>query len=335
MADAVPNAMPNAVPNAVLDAIVAGYESNQGIRAKRSLRLLEKIFGPSDWLHGPGDDAAVVPVGTERIVAAGEAIFPPFVAADPHGAGVAAVVANVSDVAAMGARPLAIVDTVVGPQQMAEQVLAGMRLAADTYGIPVVGGHLTVADSGSALSAFIVGRVGANVLSVNEVRPGQALLVAYCMDGAVRADFPFLASLEARGTRLAGDVALLPTLAEDGACTAAKDISMGGVLGSLAMLLEPTGAGVSLDLGRLPRPDGVPLERWVTVFPTYGFLLCVQPHRVADCLRAFDDRGLACAEAGVVDDTGRLRVRLDGQEAMLADLARDGLTRTGATVRDQ
>lgn len=321
--------------DATLDAVVTGYEQNQGIRAKRSLQVLEKILGPSDRLHGPGDDAAVVPVGGERVVAAGEAIYPPFVAADPHGAGVAAVVTNVSDVAAMGARPLAIVDTVVGTQPMAEQVLAGMRRAADTYGIPVVGGHLTVADSGSALSAFIVGRAGARVLSVNEVRPGQALLVAYCMDGEVRADFPFLASLDARGTRLAGDVALLPTLADDGTCVAAKDISMGGLLGSLAMLLEPTGAGVSLDLARVPRPDGVPLERWVTVFPTYGFLLCVPPQRVADCLRAFDGRGLACAEVGVLDGTGTLRVRFDGHEQVLADLARDGLTRAGATVRDR
>lgn len=318
-----------------LDAVVTGYASNEGIRAKRSLRVLEKVLGPTDWLHGPGDDAAVVPVGAERVVAAGEAIYPPFVAADPHGAGVAAVVTNVSDVAAMGARPLAIVDTVVGTQAMAEGVLAGMRRAADTYGIPVVGGHLTVAEGSSALSAFIVGQAGTRVLSVNEVRPGQALLVAYCTDGEVRADFPFLASLDARGTRLAGDVALLPALAEDGVCAAAKDISMGGLLGSLAMLLEPTGAGASLDLARVPRPDGVPLERWVTVFPTYGFVLCVPPHRVADCLRAFDERGLACAEAGVVDATGTLRVGLDGQEEVLADVARDGLTRAGARARDQ
>ncbi len=102
-----------------LDAIVAGFRANPGIQAKRALRLVERVFGPSDWLHGPGDDAAVVPVGAERIVAAGEAIYPPFVDADPFGAGVAAVVTNVSDVAAMGARPLALVDTMVGPEDFA------------------------------------------------------------------------------------------------------------------------------------------------------------------------------------------------------------------------
>ena len=52
---------------------------------------------------GPGDDGAVVEIlGGRSVVVCGEAIHPPFVAADPHGAGMAAVLANVNDLAAMG-----------------------------------------------------------------------------------------------------------------------------------------------------------------------------------------------------------------------------------------
>ncbi len=53
--------------------------------------------------------------------------MPPFVAADPYGAGIAAVLANVNDVAAMGGFPLAIVDTVVADRETARSVLEGMR----------------------------------------------------------------------------------------------------------------------------------------------------------------------------------------------------------------
>lgn len=315
---------------ALLESIVAGFQSNPGVRAKRSLQLVERVLGPSDWLHGPGDDAAVVEVGAERIVVAGEAIFPPFVQSDPFGAGVAAVVTNVSDVAAMGARPLALVDTVVGPESVAEEILAGMHHAASVYGLPVVGGHLTVTDDVAALSAFIVGRAGPRVLAATETRPGQTLLVAYCLEGEVRTDFPFLMSLDARGAELAGDVELLATLADEGTCVAAKDISMGGLLGSLAMLLEPTGAGVSVDVAGVPRPDAVSLERWLTVFPTYGFVLCVPTDRVQTCVDAFAGRGLACSAVGVLDGSGRLRVRFEGREAVLTDIQRDGLTRAAA-----
>lgn len=320
----------------MIDQVAAGFRANPGIRAKRVLRVLEEVLGPTDWLHGPGDDAAVVPVDSERVVVAGEAVYPPFVDADPFGAGVAAVVTNVSDVAAMGARPLALVDTIVGPEETARAVLTGMRHAAATYGLDVVGGHLTVTDSGApALSAFIIGKVGSRVLSVTHVRAGQALLVAYCLDGEVRTDFPFMASLDARGKRLAGDVELLASLADRGVCVAAKDISMGGLLGSVAMLLEPTGSGVTIDLARVPRPTGAALPHWLTVFPTYGFVLCAPREQVAVALDAFAARGLGCAEVGVLDETGLLRVRLGDRVETLADLPSEGLTRAGATTQDR
>ena len=44
----------------------------------------------------------------DQVIACGEALLPAFVAADPYGAGVAAVLANVNDLAAMGATPVAI-----------------------------------------------------------------------------------------------------------------------------------------------------------------------------------------------------------------------------------
>ena len=73
-------------------------------------------------MHGPGDDGAVVACRASRrrraadgqVIACGEALLPAFVAGDPYGAGIAAVLTNVNDLAAMGAVPLAIVDTIVG-----------------------------------------------------------------------------------------------------------------------------------------------------------------------------------------------------------------------------
>ena len=60
---------------------------------------------------------------------------------------------------------------------------------------------------------------------------------------------------------------------------AAKDVSMAGLIGSLAILLESNRLGVCLDLDALPVPAGVTVERWVTCFPCLSFLLCVPPER--------------------------------------------------------
>jgi selenophosphate synthetase-related protein len=309
-----------------LDEVVRLFREHPGRLAKAALELVTEVLGSTDWVRGPGDDAAVIARDDGFLLVAGEAIWPPFVEADPFAAGIAAVVANVNDVAAMGGRPLALVDTVVGSEAVARRVLEGMRSASERYGVAIVGGHLTVRDGPPALSAFVLGEASAVLSSVNAA-PGQALLFACTLEGSMREDFGFFSSIRERGDRLRDDLALLRHLAESGACLAAKDVSMAGLLGSLAMLLEPTGTGVVVDLERLPRPPDVPLARWTAAFPSYGFLLCAPSGRADECVAAFEADGLVCAEIGVLDDTGRLRVSLGNERSELLDLARDGMTK--------
>jgi selenophosphate synthetase-related protein len=275
---------------------------------------------------GSGEPRGGAPVGRGgSLVVGGEAMLPRFVEADPFGAGVSAVLTNANDLAAMGAWPLAIVDTVVGPEALARRVLEGLRHGSELYRVPVVGGHLTVRDGPPAVSAFGLGRAEA-VLSVRAAAPGQTLLVTTCLDGTMRPDFPFFSSIAARGGQVADDVRLLPEVAATGACVAAKDVSMAGLLGSLAMLLEYGRLGATVDLDAVPRPAGVPLPAWVVAFPAFSFLLCAPPGRVEDCRRPFLERGLACEPVAVLDGSGELRVRLGEAEALALDLNRERVT---------
>ncbi|MGE3285792.1 MAG: AIR synthase related protein [Pseudonocardia sp.] len=303
-----------------LNEIVASVLANPGLRAKAEIGLVGEVLGGTDWLGGPGDDGAVVTAGDRRVVACGEALFPPFVAADPHGAGFAAVLANVNDCAAMGAVPLGIVDTIIGTVDTAKAALAGMREASALYDVPIVGGHLTIHDGPPSISAFAVGDAPAP-LSVTHARAGQSLVVAAALDGEMRPDFPFFPAFRSRGSRCAGDVRLLARLADDGVCVAAKDVSMAGLVGSLAMLLECGGLGVTVDVDAVPTPAGVPLTRWLNCFPSFGFLLCVPTGREHGCLAAFAARDLAAAVVGTLDDTGELVLARGDERATVLQLA--------------
>jgi uncharacterized protein len=309
----------------ILREVVEGFRTLPQLRAKSSLQLVAEIFGGTDWLHGPGDDTAVIESGNEYILLGGEAIWPPLIEADPFAAGVAAVVANVNDVAAMGGRGLGLVDHVVARQEAARQVLEGVSFAAGLYRLPVVGGHLTIWDASPSVSASIVGRALRPLLAIN-VASGQVLLMACCLEGEMRQDFPFFSSTKVRGGKLAEDVEVLPRLAEAGICTAAKDVSMAGVLGSLAMLLEPTRCGTVVDLEALPRPEDVPLASWTNAFPTFAFLIAAPPSQEATVRAEFHGRDLACERIGIIDDTGRLRICLGTDESQLLDLNKESVT---------
>lgn len=324
--------------------LARALRENPALQAKREIAVVGEVLTDPrreadsgvplgwDWLGGPGDDGAVIPVEAARagaggvsVVVCGEALLPAFVSADPYGAGLAAVLTNVNDLAAMGAVPLAIVDTVIGSEETSREVLRGLREGGAIYDVPLVGGHLTRHDGTPALSAFGLGKVE-QALSATRTAPGQSLLVASCTEGTMRADFPFFASFDARSDRLGGDVRIMSKLAGSGACVAAKDVSMAGLIGSLAMLLEWGRLGVSVDLEAVPRPSQVSLQDWLTCFPAFAFLLCVPPGRESECIEAFTSRGLVSAVLGRLDDSGILAISQGDQQATVLDLRADAVT---------
>jgi uncharacterized protein len=309
-----------------LTGLVRRIRDLPGVRGKSAIGTVADVLGGGDWWAGPGDDGAVVEDDGRMLVVGGEAMLPAFVAADPFGAGIGAMVANVNDLAAMGARPLAIVDTLVGSVQACREILRGLRWAGERYDVPVVGGHLTESDGAPAFSAFGLGRANA-VLSATYTRPGQALIVAACVRGEMRDDFLFFRSFEQQGFRLAGDVRLLAEIAESGAAVAAKDVSMAGLIGSLAMLLEANRLGATVDLAAIPVPSGVTLGDWLCCFPSYAFVLAGPAERAGECVSMFADHGITASVVGELDDSGVVRLADGNAAAVVFDLGTEAVTR--------
>jgi selenophosphate synthetase-related protein len=320
----------NAAPD--LPALAARVRAAPGLRAKRDLDLIDRLVGGHGFRAAfVGDDAAAIPHGDGFLLVGAEAIAPALLAADPFAAGAAAVVTNVSDVRAMGGRPLALVDTIVSPDRPhAARVLDGLAWAADLHGVPIVGGHLTIG-APPALSASCTGFASA-LLPARDARPGDVLLAAFCVEGRWRdLGTPVFSSLAIRDpAKLREDGEALAEVAEAGLCRAARDVSMPGVAGSLLQMLELTGGcGATLDLDRLPRPREVPVEEWLVTFPSFGFVLAAPPERAPAAIDAFVRRDLACAACGAFDDSGVLKLAAGGATADVWDLAAAPVTRPG------
>ena len=271
-----------------------------------------------------GDDCAALADGDGYLLFAIEGMVSDFVSAMPWFAGYSSVMVNVSDIYAMGGRPLAVVDALwsqgIGA---AEEVLAGMAAASVAYGVPIVGGHTNTRSEAAHLAVSIVGRAKALLSSFN-ARAGDSLMMAVDLRGHFEEPYPFWnASVDAPPGRLRGDLELLPQLAESGLCDAAKDISMAGTLGTALMLLECSQVGARIDLERIPAPDDVPLERWLTAFPSFGYLLSVRPLLVESVQATFSERSLACAVIGLVDATNQVVLQRKDDVATLWDFQRE------------
>ncbi len=271
-----------------------------GLLGKRDLQVVKR-------LGVDGDDAAAVPHGDGYLIVCGEAMSPPFLKADPFGAGSAAVVTNVSDVRAMGGTPLAIVDMLISPdEEHANTVLDGMAWASEKLGVPIVGGHLTLGHE-PALSASCTG-FAKRPLRASNAQPGDTLVAAFATEGRWMSETqPFWTSLHDRDdAKLRTDGDALVEIAEQELAHAARDVSMPGIAGSLLQMIEGAGCGANLNVEAIPRPDGAPVERWLMVFPSFGFLLATR--RPDTVVEVFSRRGIAAAACGSFDDTKVLRL---------------------------
>ena len=311
-----------------LAALAGLVRAHAGLTGKKALSVVGRILDTSDPLRGPGDDGALSAISGRVAVVCGEAIHPDLVAADPFAAGVAAVVANVNDIAAMGGRPEGIVNTVVGSEALAAEVLRGLRHAAGLYGIRVMGGHFTEHAGSSALSAFGLGHAvdGGRTGSLARVEPGQKLVFACCPEGTMRDDFSIFTTLARQGPRLRVHIRLPAKALSEGQALAAKDVSMAGAIGSLAMLLEYRRLGARVDLDRLPRPEGVGLGPWLTAFPTYAFWFAGTPDGAPRCAARFRRHGLAAEVVGEITDDPKIVLRRGAAAAEVVNLRRESIT---------
>lgn len=271
-------------------------------------------LGPAAAL---GDDAALLPAVATPLLLASEGIDPALVAADPWFAGWCGVLVNLSDIAAMGGTPIAVVNSLwCRSAAQAEPILAGLRRASEVFGVPVVGGHTNLHSPYDALAVAVLGTAAGPVLSARAARAGDHCHLLIDPNGGFRGDsLCWDAATDAEPARLRRQLALMADLAADGSVHAAKDISMGGLVGTAAMFCEAASCGLRLDLAAIQPPAGVALEPWLTCFPSFGFLLAARPdqegrlaERVAAC------GGLLLARIGTFTAERRLVLAAEGRQ---------------------
>jgi thiamine-monophosphate kinase len=289
---------------------------------------------------GPGDDAAAVrpPRGGQLLLTTdllAENVHFRRAWTSPADLGWKLAAVNVSDIAAMGGRPLWALFSVALPRGLdaafAVGLDRGLRAAARRFGFTVVGGDTCASDDGVFLSLALLGAAGPRLLLRAGARPGDQLWATGDL-GASRLGLaalerfgarPLPAPLRAcarRHLRPEPRLAFGAALARAGLATAAMDVS-DGLSRDLGRLCAASRAGAEVHAARVPLSPGTvraarllgadPLEAALHGGEEYELLFTAGP-RDARRVAALGRRlGVA------VTDIGRIAPRRSG--IVLAD----------------
>jgi len=226
------------------------------------LRRLPRVADPAVLVGTEtSDDAAVYRLSPELALVTTVDFLTP-IADDPHDFGAISAANSLSDVYAMGARPLFAL-SVVGfpsrrlPLHVLERILAGAAEVAGEAGIPIIGGH-TVDDAEPKFGLAVTGVVHPDRVVTNAgAREGDALVLTKPLGTGILAtavkrglaDETVARRLVAVMRRLNRAAAEAMVEAGAHACT---DVTGFGLLGHLREMAVASGKDAEIEAGAVP-----------------------------------------------------------------------------------
>lgn len=213
------------------------------------------------------DDAAVYALGDGYALVVTLDFVTPLVD-DPHDFGRIAVTNALSDIYAMGAKPLFALNLLGFPRSllgngMVEEIIRGGSDMAREAGIPIMGGH-SVDDAEPKYGLVVVGKAPVEEIVSNvSAEVGEALVLTKPLGTGIVATA--IKAGAAPEHVVATAVASMTTLNREAAevmkqigVRAATDVTGYGVLGHLGNLLHQSGVAAEITADALPVLPGVP-----------------------------------------------------------------------------
>ena len=248
-----------------LSELVKSLQSFKGVSRKNSIENVTKTLGDvynitGDVLLDFGDDASAIDIGDNQVVLlAADGIWGDLMNVDPYWAGYCAVLVNVNDIAAMGGKPIAMVNIMaVDNDEIYDEILSGIVDGCRKFNVPMVGGHLHPDAEYNSLDVAIAGIASKDSLITSSgAKVGDKVLVAIDTDGRQYPGIPLNwdTTYEKDAKLVQDQIKIMQKIAEEHLPSAGKDISNPGTLGTLEMLLEASGVGASVELEKIPRNE--------------------------------------------------------------------------------
>ncbi|WP_292880407.1 methanogenesis marker 2 protein [Methanobrevibacter sp. UBA188] len=265
-----------------LESLVKSIQEFEGVSRKSSIdnviSLLKESYNVSgDVVIDIGDDASAIDIGNNQVVLiAADGIWGQIMNVNPYWAGYCAVLVNVNDIAAMGGKPLAMVNIMsIKNDDIYEDLLRGINDGCLKFGVPMVGGHLHPDGDSDSLGVAIVGIAQKDkIITSFGAEVGDKVIVAIDLDGKPHEMFSLnWDTTYDKDAKLVRDqISAVQYLAENDYIKSGKDISNPGILGTLEMLLETSKKGAVVNLEDIPKNENMEWVDWLRVYPGSGFV---------------------------------------------------------------
>ncbi len=308
---------------------------------KHSRKLLRRLPTEGERVvMGPGENAGAVDVGEGYAVAFKVESHNHPSAVEPFQGAATGVGGILRDVFALGARPIAILDSLrfgeldsVRSRHLLDGAVRGIGHYGNSIGVPTVGGEIYFEapyEHNCLVNAMCVGLAKQDdMVRAAAAGVGNAVVL---MGASTGRDGIGGASVLASAELGDGDDAKRPTvqigdpfeeskvleccleLLAKGLLVSLQDLGAAGLTSSASEMASAGGVGIEIDVARVPlrEADMEPFEIMVSESQE-RMLAVVEPARVDEVIAVCEKWQTGAAEIGAVTDSGQVRILRDGE----------------------
>lgn len=304
------------------------------ISENRFIGLIRKFAGKSNTIvRGIGDDGAVADLAGGQYVFVQDAMVEhvhfEFSFMDPYYLGKKALYANISDILAMGARPLFYMVTMGIPAKLSSgdvlKIYRGMDRAAGQFGAVLVGGDTTATKGDFFIDISVVGRLAARrYFGRDKAKAGHMIAVTGRLGEAAYGLKLLKEGAERKGTGSCirrfldplPPLELWKELLKNDITDAMMDISDGLII-DLSRMMEESGKQARIHWEKVPMPRALRregLERLALAGGEDYQLLFTFPRRKLAAVSGITRKGFKITVIGEVVPGEGVRLLRDGRE---------------------
>lgn len=307
--------------------LVKVLQEFKGVSRKNSIEkvtgALSEVYNISgEVLLDFGDDASAIDIGNNQVVLfAADGIWGQLMEVNPYWAGYCSVLVNVNDIAAMGGKPIAMVNILsINDEEIYDELLSGIVDGCKKFGVPMVGGHLHPDSKFNSLDVAIVGLANKDSLITSSgANVGDKVLVAIDIDGRQYPGIPLNwdTTYEKDEQLVRDQIIVMQEIANDKLPSAGKDISNPGILGTLEMLLETSGVGADVNLQDIPKHPDISWVDWLKAYPGAAFVLTAKEENTQEIIDKLSQYSFEVSVIGDVISDKKLYLNYNNEKLVL------------------
>lgn len=297
-----------------LTKLANSIRTNKNILEKKEINPIVQFIDENSYksnkIHSDlGEDSAAIKNGSSYILCTTDRIITKFIENFPFGAGFSSILVSVDDIYACGGYPLAAsIILSFKEEKIGNEIIKGICEASNKFHIPIIRGHTNTRSKCYELSSTVIGEVKKeNYISACNAQIGDDIILAIDYDGKIgKASKYFYDTTTFKSSKqVLKKRKSMNIIAENKLVNSSKDISNGGIFGTLLQLIDYSNVGANIDISKIKIPPNLIKENYDLIsfskmYLTTSFILSAPHENREEIIDVFNKYGLVANKIGKI-----------------------------------